>query len=293
MACRSRRFYRTALATLLFFMLAAAAPAQTQPVLNNKYQGPYGHFSHWSALIPRDGGRFDAEYAVCNFDNSKALIFKWRGPNITLGDGGRLPSNMCAIVRREWGPFEVDRNAAISFTQAGRNHLAVAYVPTAVISAGVSNALPRSLANQIRTFFGPENVEPSFAALTINSIHEDEALRHIISWHPPSVTVVIPSTAFGGVPVEYAASEVRSRGYTAAATSLKEALAESSRDLLPAERLDQRVVTIQRPEQAPLTLDFTVKLGERLEKMAGSHVTLIDTATKRLIADFPISSFSP
>jgi hypothetical protein len=279
-------------------LLAGSADATAQQnlapaVFGDKHQSQYGNFSHWSAVYQKDPSRIEIEYAVCNFDNNVPLIYKWNGPNIGVGEGGKLPVGKCHVLRRDVAAIEHDRNAYISFTQAARNHPAPAHLSKIeVLPPGVVRVLPQFLTSTLRTFFGPEGItaQPSLANLVITQARIDGDVQHTISWHPPTVSLAIGTSAFGGAQPDAVAAEINRLGYNAEVSNLKTVLDDSSSKAISADRLAQPVILLTKTDKSPPSLQL--KVGAKTQVVAGSNVILIDSASKKLVTDVEISTFA-
>jgi hypothetical protein len=220
-------------------------------VFSNKHESEFGNFSHWSAVLQKGPQRIEIEYAVCNFAKATPLIYRWNGPNIGVGDGGKLPVGKCHVVDRDVAGIEHDRDAFIAFTQAGRKHPAPAHLSKLPLSS-ITSLLPRVVTNRLRTFYGPESdaAQPSLANLVVTQARvSDEVLRHTISWYPPTVAVAIGANAFAGANAESVSSLAKEKGFTAQVSTLSELLDPSSagqaRELgFPADQLTQPVIVI-------------------------------------------------
>jgi hypothetical protein len=283
---------------LAAYLLVGATGAHAQQnlapaVFGDKHQSEYGNFSHWSAVYQKDPTRIEIEYAVCNFDGARPLIYKWNGPNIGVGEGGTLPVGKCHVLRRDVAAIEHDRNASISFTQAARKHPAPAHLSKIeVLPPGVVRVLPRFVTNSLRTFYSPEGdkVQPSLANLVVTQVrNENGDVQHTISWYPPTVSLAIGMAAFGGVQPDAVAAEIKGAGYDAVVSNLKAVLPDSAVGAIPAERLAQPVVLLTKMEKSAPLLQF--KLGAKAQVVSGANVILIDTTAKKLVTDVEISAF--
>jgi hypothetical protein len=277
------------------------ATAQQNPldpvVFSGKHESQFGHFSHWSHVLARDPTRIEIEYAVCNFDDSTPLIYRWDGPNIGVGDGGMLPAGKCHIVNRDVAAIEHDKNAFIAFTQAGRKHPAAAHLSKLQLPLP-TNLLPRALITRLRTFYGPEGnaVEPSLANLVITQTRlSDGVLRHVVSWYPPTVTLAIGADAFMGASADTVASLVKNQNaFSAQVSTLKGVLADSSTSAVPEDQLAQPVIVITKVKDAPPGLPVILELKDiKTQSVSRSHVSVINTESKRLITNVEISAFGP
>jgi hypothetical protein len=271
---------------------ASAQQNVPPPVFGDTHQSEFGNFSHWSAVFPKDSSRFEIEYAVCNFDNGRALIYKWDGPNIGVGEGGTLPKGKCHILRRDVAAFEADRNAFIAFTQAARQHPAPAYL-SKLFRPEVTSLLPRLIVNALRTYYGPEGVaaQPSLANLVITQARTDGEIQHTISWHPPTVMVAIGIPAFGGAEANTVVTNIKEAGYNANVSNLRAVLDESNWQAISQDRLAQQVILLTKTEKSPPALQL--KLLTKTQAMSSSNVTVIDTTSKKLVTDVEISTFVP
>jgi hypothetical protein len=283
------------------FLSAESAIATAQQnllapvVFSGKHDSNFGHFSHWSNVVMRDPTRIEIEYAVCNFDGSTPLIYRWNGPNIGVGDGGTLPVGKCHIVDRDVAAIEHDRSAFIEFTQAGRKHPAPAHLSKLQLPLP-TNLLPRILVNRLRTFYGPESnaVEPSLANLVITQTRiSDGVLRHTVVWYPPTVTVAIGADAFIGASVDTVSGMVKEqRGFSAQVSTLKALLADTNTRAVPEDQLAQPVVVITKTNESPPAQPVVLELkGIKTQSVSRSHLSVIDTDSKRLITNIEISTF--
>ncbi len=281
------------------FLLAEPVTVSAQQnlaptVFGDKHQSEYGNFSHWSAVFQKDPTRIEIEYAVCNFDKATALIYRWNGPNIGVGDGGTLPVGKCHILRRDVAAIEHDRSAFIAFTQAGRKHPAPAHLSKIeVLPPGVVGVLPRVITNSLRTFYGPEanNSQPSLADLVVTQFRDQKngEVQHIINWYPPTVSLAIGITAFGGVQPDGLAGTMKAAGYNVEVSDLKSVLADSSLQFVPPERLRQPVILLTKTDKSPPVLQL--RTGEGTQVISSSNAMLIDTASRKLVSDVEISVF--
>jgi hypothetical protein len=260
-------------------------------VFDDVHNSEYGHFSHWSAVVERGANRLMIEYALCNIDE-RGLIYTWRGPNITAGDGGTLPPGKCHILSRDVAAVEHNRRAVIAFTQAGRNHDAPAHVSKLSVAIPTER-LPPFLENRLRSFFGAEGtpLQPSLADLAIVQRREDGVVHHSISWFPPTVALAIGADAFGDSEVEAVTSAINDAGFAAEPATLEKVMAESGWSFLPSETLQQDVIVVTALANSPNALAFTIE--GNATSIAQSYVTLIDSETRRLITGFAISAFGP
>jgi hypothetical protein len=269
---------------------ATAEQNQLAPlVFSGRYESQLGAFSHWSAVVQKDSDGIEVEYAVCNFDKTTPLIYRWIGPNIRLGDGGALPVGKCHILKRDVAAIDHDRNAFIEFTQAARKHPAPAHLSKPYLPTG---AMPRVLVHIVRTFYGPESiqVEPSLANLIVTQHTSGDRLYHYISWTPPTVKIAMRVDAFGGTSARDVIGQANRAGYQAEISNLQTALAKSSLPALPADRLSEPVVVIGKSETAQFALEL--KFDTKVDSLLHSYISLIDAESKKLVTDFEISSFA-
>ena len=272
-------------------MVSAADQNKLIPlVFSGMHESQYGHFSHWSGVI-EEPDRIEIEYAVCNFDK-RPLIYYWAGPNIGVADGGALPEGKCHILDRDVAAIDHDRSAVISFTQAGLKHTAAAHV-SKLLPPILANALPSFLAHRLRTFIGPESNadQPTLADLVITQRYSDGLLFHYISWSPPTVTVAVGVDAFVGAQPAEVVSVINNMGYKAAVGNLEDMLADSSRGAIPSDRLSQPVIAITKADKSFTSLQF--KTNAKLKSLSRSHISIINSETRKLVTDFEISSFGP
>jgi len=276
---------------VLVFSLSMPALGQDQlepRTFSATYTGPFGKFSHLSAVEAKASTSLTVEYAVCNLD-TRPLIYDWRGPNITVGDGGALPAGACHIVSRDVVAIDHDRRAVIAFTQAAREHPASALVSRLPLPFP-SNLLPSFLENRLRTYFGPEGtaVQPSLAELSIVQKRSGGGLTYTISWYPPSVVLAIGTDAFAGQGTETVARVINNAGYQADAVPLDKVLAESSRRFVPEGRRQGEVIFVRKLEKSPAQLTFT--LQSNVASISQSYVSVLNAG--KLITGFEITSFS-
>jgi hypothetical protein len=269
-----------------------SAIAQLAPplVFDGKHESPLGKFSHWSAVLQRDPSRTEVEYAVCNFDDRMPLIYKWVGPNIIVGAGGTLPIGKCHIVRRDVAAIDHDRDAFISFTQAGRNHSAPAHLSK--LSSSSFARMPSVIRNTLRMIYTPEGtaVHPTLADLVVTQVRTAGILQHTISWHPPTVIVAIGVTVFGQANTNVVRSIAIDRGYTPTTATLDQVLPASSLADIPMERRSQEVILLEKTEKSNPTLEL--KLEAKEQSISHSYISVIETKSKKLVTDFEITAFS-
>ena len=102
---------------------------ETVDILRGEHRSDRGDFKFSSRMSESNhSNRCDAIHIVCNRDPARGLIFKWRGPNFSVGAGGRLRPGECGGISRTLEAFEADHSANIRFTPRADQRSAPAYV---------------------------------------------------------------------------------------------------------------------------------------------------------------------
>lgn len=253
------------------------------------HQSQYGHFSHWSAVLKRDEKELEIAYAVCNLHQDTPLIYKWVGPNITVGEGGRLPVGKCHTLSRPASAVEHARDAEMLFTQAARHYTAPAHLSKLNIPIP-SELLPRILENKLRTFYGPGTTDaPNLADLVITQVRGNGTIHHSLSWYPRTVTIAIATEVFGDEAPNTVAERITKSGYEASVSALGAVTADS--EWLSSERADTNVIVINKTGESPDQLEFGVKSSA--ESLQHSYITVINTETKAIVTDIEVTTFAP
>jgi len=278
----------------IFLLCTIAVGARADELSPREYQdiykSQYGHFSHWSAVLKRGKNDLEIIYAVCNLHENTPLIYKWVGPNITVGEGGRLPVGKChTLSRGHIVEVEHEMDAHILFTQAARRYDAPAHLSKLNLPIP-SELLPRVLESKLRTFYGPGMTDaPNLADLVITQKRGDGTIHHSLSWYPRKITIAITTEAFGDEDPNTIAERINESGYEARVAALGTVIANS--EWLSRGRADTNVVVLNKTENSPERLEFDVKSSA--ESLQNSHITVIDRETKALVTDVEITTFAP
>ena len=274
-----------ALSVLAVSAARAQSPSSSPPFEDTCWSA-WGHFSHWSAVQHDEDQGTNIGWTVCNLDSKVPLIFKWDSPQISTGNEGSLSINSCAMVRLPVPDPEPDRHAAISYTQGSRSCGAPAYVEK-LPGFIPKRYLPRALNNFLRTVFIEGPTQPSaIVQVKVVETREGNRIHHLISWDPPSVTLMMSADYFQGQQLPQFSKQAYSEGYSIHVEKLGEVLGKESG--LSAERLSSMVVIIDHEKGAPLEFDTEVASTT----IAMRHLTLLGHYRKSMIIDVPISSFA-
>ncbi|MCR9138488.1 MAG: hypothetical protein NXI27_20975 [Alphaproteobacteria bacterium] len=275
----------------LFIVASLASNARADELdprtFENIHSSQYAQFSHWSAVIEYPD-RLQVEYAVCNLSHNDGLIFEWVEPNITVGDGGRLPGGKCYILKREITSVEHGRNSTIRFTQASRRHTAPAHLPSLPLSLG---NLPSFISNQLRTFIKPPASGATLADFNNIEIRRDGSVEYRITWYPPTVTVALSGGVFSEEARAPAVEGLQEAGLSTQISTLGDYLADSDTSYLDEERLAADAVFLTNSDR--LNRSFRVTVPRETFGIGNASVTLIDGETRTMITDFQISTYTP
>jgi hypothetical protein len=157
---------------------AGDAHSGPYPTLQDHYQGPYGFFTHWSAVAePIEGARPSIAYSVCNVDRKQALYFHWDKPGFGSGWTYPLPIGSCATLTRSAGVVKFDDKTIINFTAHNEKWEAKAYLPEE------RSLLPQSTLSRLLGFFRREDTNPRVVDVSVRVlVGENKRVTYILGW---------------------------------------------------------------------------------------------------------------
>ena len=163
-----------ATATLSLFV-GPARSGSAYSTLQDYYQGPYGFFTHWSAVAaPGGDGKVTLAYAVCNVDAKQPLYFYWDTPAFGTGWNYPLQFGTCATMTRSATKAAVDDKALITFTEHNERWSAKAYLPNDVPQ------LPQHWLSRLTGFFTMPGSDPRIVDVSL--FVSADANKHVTYW---------------------------------------------------------------------------------------------------------------
>ena len=270
------------IASILFGLALKPTLAQEQEMkaFHGVHDSNRAKFSHWSDVGNGVRGGYTLEYAVCNHDDSEPLIYRWTGPNITVGRGGRLPALKCHMLARDVDAFDENRDSIIKYTQAGRNHPAAAYV-----NDPLANSIwPTEVRSVLKLWIqSDEESVPSLADLTLVESQTGSGVEFIFTWIPKTGIKIIYGLQGQSESLINDFIEGMNRdGYSAQITSLGNELSEADLSLVDPSRLDDLAVVIEGSPEAngPLSFEISGDIASVFE----NYITIVNPAGEAVVA---------
>jgi hypothetical protein len=224
----SRGITATGVAMLVGVVTAGAA-ASSYPALHDFYKGPYGLFTHWSAIGQGTEKAYPTfAYAVCNLD-SKPLYFQWDKPAFGSGWTYPLDTGACATLNKTGKGASQDDNTVITFTQHNESWKAKAYLPDDI------DDLPQNWLTEIHGLFMREGTTPRIVDVSVRVITDrNKHTRYILTW-PQGVAGLAIGFDLAGMPEEtrkQILSQLDARGLKPRYANAKDLLGPTDREHL-------------------------------------------------------------
>jgi hypothetical protein len=241
-------------AAILASVALAGAAAAIYPALRDFYKGPYGLFTHWSAIAEGADKAYPTfAYAVCNLD-SKPLFFQWDGPAFGSGWGYPLDTGACATLNKTGKGVTQDDNTTITFTQHNESWNAKAYLPAD------TDDVPQNWLTEVRGFFlregttAPRIVDVSIRVTTDRAKHT----RYILTW-PQGVAGLAIAFDLANIPEEtrkQILAQLEARGLKPRYANAEQMLRPADREHLKGRAAEANYLEMQPNGSAPNGVAF-------------------------------------
>lgn len=282
---------------LLFLTIAACSSVNAALAENSKegtYLGDWGHFYYQSSVSSGQEEGQSLVYLVCNLEQQVSLKFNWLEVGLTVGDGGQLPAEQCAALRRRNIPaYESVSNTSILFSNLPQRRSAEAYL---------SNVdrwyVPEFLENEFRLFFGPESNQDVFENFDLSIPEElrlrqryvldDDGVTIEIDWGEREVQVIIGEGLFAGLDLEDAAGQLTEIGYFVELIE-QEALEELSADPSFPKFSGGAVLGVVKPEGVESS--FSLRAPVKADGFTQEPLAVINSDGQLLFSGFVYAPF--